>query len=179
MIHFPTTLLPYHLKQVRQSRRRSRRILRSMIISALRLLIPHLALLRANSLPRTGTRPSAHHTHPVMPTSSRASANLAIFALRLDVRGITTPTTSEISAKPHTRTAVLNCTGTMTSPRRRKKRPNIKLAGPGIHQGAHISKDGKHIEAQIEMNGETKTVTVPRDEVALHPGLVKDADHGP
>ena len=51
--------------------------------------------------------------------------------------------------------------------------PGDEVTGPGVHEGAHISKDGLHVEAEIEMEGETVTVQVPKDELALHPEKVQ------
>lgn len=52
--------------------------------------------------------------------------------------------------------------------------PGQEIHGPGIHEGAHISLDGTHVEAQIEVEGKIVTVQVPKDELALHPDLVDE-----
>lgn len=51
-----------------------------------------------------------------------------------------------------------------------------EVLGPGVHESAHVSKDGLHIEAEVEVDGEMVTVQVPRDELALHPEMIADAD---
>lgn len=52
--------------------------------------------------------------------------------------------------------------------------PGEEVVGPGIHEGAHISMDGMHVEAEIEINGETVTVQVPKDDLTLHPESLKE-----
>jgi hypothetical protein len=50
--------------------------------------------------------------------------------------------------------------------------PGQEIHGPGIHEGTHISSDGTHIEAQVEVEGNIVTVQVPKDELVLHPDFV-------
>lgn len=61
-----------------------------------------------------------------------------------------------------------------TSTRSPALSPGEEVIGPGVHHGAHISNDGSKVEAEVEINGETVLVQVPKDELALHPDMMAD-----